>query len=101
MQHRIQAGNLGAEGPAMLEAIEACVHCGFCLPACPTYESLAEEMDSPRGRIFLMKEVLEAVSLFRRRLPTSTVVSVAWPVSPPAHPGWSTARSWLRFAPWR
>ncbi len=59
MQHRIQAGNLGAEGPAMLEAIEACVHCGFCLPACPTYESLAEEMDSPRGRIFLMKEVLE------------------------------------------
>ncbi len=43
----------------MLEAIEACVHCGFCLPACPTYESLEEEMDSPRGRIFLMKEVLE------------------------------------------
>lgn len=59
MQHRIPAGNLGAEGPAMLAAIEACVHCGFCLPACPTYESLAEEMDSPRGRIFLMKEVLE------------------------------------------
>ncbi|MEC8895273.1 MAG: 4Fe-4S dicluster domain-containing protein, partial [Planctomycetota bacterium] len=59
MQHRIEAGNLGAEGPAMLAAIEACVHCGFCLPACPTYESLAEEMDSPRGRIFLMKEVLE------------------------------------------
>ena len=59
MQHRIPAGNLGAEGPAMLKAIEACVHCGFCLPACPTYESLAEEMDSPRGRIFLMKEVLE------------------------------------------
>ena len=44
MQHRIEAGNLGAEGPAMLEAIEACVHCGFCLPACPTYESLEEEM---------------------------------------------------------
>ena len=59
MQHRIEAEKLGAEGPAMLEAIEACVHCGFCLPACPTYESLGEEMDSPRGRIFLMKEVLE------------------------------------------
>lgn len=59
MHHRIQSGDLGAEGPAMLEAIEACVHCGFCLPACPTYEALAEEMDSPRGRIFLMKEVLE------------------------------------------
>src|SRR5271168_4445011 len=43
----------------MAEAIESCVHCGFCLPTCPTYVSLGEEMDSPRGRIFLMKEVLE------------------------------------------
>jgi len=43
----------------MAHAIEACVHCGFCLPACPTYQVLGEEMDSPRGRIFLMKEVLE------------------------------------------
>ena len=59
MQHKIPAADLGAQGPAMLGAIEACVHCGFCLPACPTYEVLAEEMDSPRGRIFLMKEVLE------------------------------------------
>lgn len=43
----------------MAEAIQNCVHCGFCLPACPTYQVLGEEMDSPRGRIFLMKEVLE------------------------------------------
>jgi glycolate oxidase iron-sulfur subunit len=43
----------------MTRAIEACVHCGFCLPACPTYNVLGQEMDSPRGRIFLMKEVLE------------------------------------------
>ena len=40
-------------------AVEACVHCGFCLPTCPTYVTLGEEMDSPRGRIFLAKEVLE------------------------------------------
>ena len=44
---------------AMARAVETCVHCGFCLPACPTYKVLGEEMDSPRGRIVLMKEVLE------------------------------------------
>jgi glycolate oxidase iron-sulfur subunit len=43
----------------MAAAVEACVHCGFCLPTCPTYKVLNEEMDSPRGRILLMKSVLE------------------------------------------
>ena len=43
----------------MARAVESCVHCGFCLPTCPTYATLGEEMDSPRGRIILMKSALE------------------------------------------
>ncbi len=45
--------------PATLDDIRSCVHCGICLPACPTYRALGEEMDSPRGRIYLMRAVAE------------------------------------------
>jgi Fe-S oxidoreductase len=40
-----------------------CVHCGFCLPACPTYQLWAEEMDSPRGRIYLVSQILDGAEL--------------------------------------
>lgn len=59
MLHRISTEKLGPRGAAMGRAVESCIHCGFCLPTCPTYEVLGDEADSPRGRIMLMKEVLE------------------------------------------
>lgn len=69
MQHHIPLNQLGPQGPAMARAVERCVHCGFCLSACPTYLTLGEEMDSPRGRILLMKEVLEGELPLEESLP--------------------------------
>ncbi|MEZ5431315.1 MAG: heterodisulfide reductase-related iron-sulfur binding cluster [Verrucomicrobiales bacterium] len=59
MLHSISTESFGPLGEPMAKAVSACVHCGFCLAACPTYRELGQEMDSPRGRIVLMKEVLE------------------------------------------
>jgi len=46
----------GREADAILRK---CVHCGFCTATCPTYQLLGDELDGPRGRIYLMKQVLE------------------------------------------
>ncbi len=52
----LAASSLAQEASDLLRS---CVHCGFCLPACPTYRVTGNELDSPRGRIYLIKEMLE------------------------------------------
>jgi glycolate oxidase iron-sulfur subunit len=48
-----------ADGRAAEAILRKCVHCGFCTATCPTYQLLGDELDGPRGRIYLMKQVLE------------------------------------------
>src|SRR3954464_8800971 len=47
------------EGREAEAIVRSCVHCGFCTATCPTYQLLGDELDGPRGRIYLIKQVLE------------------------------------------
>src|ERR1700748_2803383 len=60
MQSAIAPGFRGTPEGREAEAIlRKCVHCGFCTATCPTYQLLGDELDGPRGRIYLIKQVLE------------------------------------------
>src|SRR5213076_1744516 len=65
MAHTVQESPAQSPGPLTLhglsvEGVNQCVHCGLCLASCPTFAELGTEMDSPRGRIFLIKSLAEA-----------------------------------------
>ena len=55
-----------ADGQAAEAILRKCVHCGFCTATCPTYQLLGDELDGPRGRIYLMKQVLEGQAPTRK-----------------------------------
>ncbi|OQW87454.1 MAG: glycolate oxidase iron-sulfur subunit [Rhodoferax ferrireducens] len=54
------------DGQTAEAILRNCVHCGFCTATCPTYQLLGDELDGPRGRIYLMKQVLEGVTPTRK-----------------------------------
>ena len=60
MQTNFTLAQLADSDTAESEKIlRACVHCGFCMATCPTYLLLGDELDGPRGRIYLIKDMLE------------------------------------------
>ena len=67
------------EGKEANDILRSCVHCGFCTATCPTYQLLGDELDSPRGRIYLIKELLEGQKPTEA---TQTVLNPNWRIAP-------------------
>ena len=88
-------GAFDTHRPPSRELLDDCVHCGFCLPTCPTYQLWGEEMDSPRGRIYLMSLAEKGeIGLEARSPRTSTAASAAWRASRRARRACSTTGCW-------
>jgi len=69
MQTKIEKNFLQSEnGQLANKILRSCVHCGFCTATCPTYQILGDELDSPRGRIYLIKEMLEGSQVTKETL---------------------------------
>ena len=66
-----------ADGTEAEAILRKCVHCGFCTATCPTYQLLGDELDGPRGRIYLIKQVLSQLRQVRQRSICLTVSAVA------------------------
>ena len=62
VQEEHRPSSFDAQHPPEREYIDDCVHCGFCLPVCPTYVLWGQEMDSPRGRIYMIKKASEGAT---------------------------------------
>ena len=58
-----QAFKHSVEGEEANDILRSCVHCGFCTATCPTYQLLGDELDGPRGRIYLIKQLLEGAQV--------------------------------------
>ncbi len=103
--HVATADRRGERGPLTLhgqsvEGVNRCVHCGLCLAYCPTFSLLGTEMDSPRGRIFLIKSLAEGrIALTDTPSSISTSAWAAAPARPCARPACPTASSSRRRAP--
>ncbi|MCW8909712.1 MAG: 4Fe-4S dicluster domain-containing protein, partial [Gammaproteobacteria bacterium] len=64
--HLIKKYSNTQQGQEADSILRSCVHCGFCTATCPTYQLLGDELDSPRGRIYLIKQFLEGHNVSKK-----------------------------------